>query len=392
MGKIAHSDEGEGVMNRKRIKIALVGLGFGAEFAAIYRDHPDVEEVAICDTNPTLLQAYGDKYGFERRYTDIHNILESDEYDAVHLVTPIHSHGKLSVAVMKSGKHCACTVPMATTLEELKEIVAVQKMTGKQYMMMETSVYTYPFLKAKEMLGNGDFGRIQFLRGAHYQDMEGWPEYWKGLPPMHYATHAIAPLLALSGSRAVKVHCFGSGVMRSELTEPYHNPYPIETAIFQLETPQLSAEVTRSLFHTARDYMESFNIYGEKSSMEWHMEKEAPVVFQFEDGYRKNGRGHRVSHRPLDLPDFTELLPESISHYSKPQPTVHESNPHLSVLQGGNHHGSHPHLVHEFVRSIVEDRKPWIDAVTAAHWTAAGICAHESAMLGGTAVEIPCFE
>lgn len=68
-----------------------------------------------------------------------------------------------------------------------------------------------------------------------------------------------------------------------------------------------------------------------------------------------------------------------------------ESTPHLSFLQGGGHGGSHPHLVHEFVSSIVEGRKPTIDAVTAANWTASGICAHESAMRGGDAVEVPEF-
>jgi hypothetical protein len=55
------------------------------------------------------------------------------------------------------------------------------------------------------------------------------------------------------------------------------------------------------------------------------------------------------------------------------------------------HSGSHPHLVHEFVRSIVEDRAPLIDAVTAATWTAPGICGHESAMRGGEGVEVPDF-
>ena len=61
-------------------------------------------------------------------------------------------------------------------------------------------------------------------------------------------------------------------------------------------------------------------------------------------------------------------------------------------LQGGGHHGSHPHLVHEFVRSIVEEAQHLIDAVTAAQWTAAGICAHTSAMQGGAAVEVPSFK
>jgi hypothetical protein len=47
--------------------------------------------------------------------------------------------------------------------------------------------------------------------------------------------------------------------------------------------------------------------------------------------------------------------------------------------------------VHEFVRSIVEARPSAVDAVMAANWTAAGICAHESAQRGGAAVEIPYF-
>ena len=49
-------------------------------------------------------------------------------------------------------------------------------------------------------------------------------------------------------------------------------------------------------------------------------------------------------------------------------------------------------MVHEFVRSIVERLQPWIDAITAANWTAAGICAHESAMAGGREVLVSKFD
>ena len=59
--------------------------------------------------------------------------------------------------------------------------------------------------------------------------------------------------------------------------------------------------------------------------------------------------------------------------------------------QGGGHHGSHPHLVNEFVMSIIEERTPAIDEYLAANITAAGICAHESAMKGGESVIVPAF-
>jgi predicted dehydrogenase len=371
-----------------KIKVAVVGLGFGAEFVPIYLDHPDVESVAICDKDEKRLHTTGDRFGIRQRFTDIQEIIDSQEFDAVHLVTGIPDHAWQAVAVLDAGKHCACTVPMATSIDDLRAIVAAQQKFGKHYMMMETAVYTRQFLYARALKENGEFGRIQFLRGAHYQDMEGWPDYWAGLPPMWYATHAISPLLALAGTRAIKAHCFGSGQMRGDLHKPYGNPWPVETAIYQLETPQLAAEVTRSLFHCARPYMESFTIYGEDACYEWQMEDENPLFFRMSPVTPGQPREVKIE-RPAP-PDWGDLLPPSIAKYTR-RFVYNDENKHLSFEQGGGHHGSHPHLVHEFVRSIIEDRKPWIDAVTAANWTAAGICAHQSAMRGGVEVDVPPF-
>jgi predicted dehydrogenase len=371
-----------------RIRVAVVGLGFGAEFVPIYLDHPDVQSVAICDSDSARLAKAVGQFAIKRHFRDVGEVIRSDEIDAVHLVSGIPDHARQAIAVLKSGKHCACTVPMATSLADLKAIVAAARESGRNYMMMETSVYTRPFLYAKELRDAGEFGRIQFLRGAHYQDMERWPPYWAGLPPMWYATHAVAPLLALAGTRAVKVHCLGSGEMREELRRPYANPYPIETAIYQLAAPGLSAEVTRSLFHCARPYMESFTVYGENACYEWQMENEYPMLFRMSPVVPGQTRSQTVE-RPQP-PDRADRLPPSVGRHTR-RFVYGQDERHLSFEQGGGHHGSHPHMVHEFIRSIVERRPPWIDAITAANWTAAGICAHESAMAGGREVVVPDF-
>lgn len=372
----------------KKLRVALVGLGFGAEFAPIYLDHPDVASLAICDQNEERLNATGERFNIRRRFRDVCEVIESEEFDAVHLVSGIPDHAWQAAAVLRSGKHCASTVPMATSLEDLRELVAAQRSSGRNYMMMETAVYTRPFLYARQLLAEGAFGRIQFLRGAHYQDMEGWPPYWAGLPPMWYATHAVSPLLALAGTRAVEVHCYGSGEMRPELRLPYGNPYPVESAIFQLETPGLAAEVTRSLYHCARPYMESFAVYGEDACYEWQMEDEAPLLFRASPVEPGKVRVQSVA-RP-EPPDRADLLPGAVGKYTR-RFVYNQEERHLSFEQGGGHHGSHPHLVHEFLRSILEGRGAAIDAVTAANWTAAGICAHQSALQGGAAVRIPEF-
>ncbi len=201
-------------------------------------------------------------------------MLRSPEIDAVHLVTPIPMHAAQTLAVLEARKHCACTVPMATTLADLRAIVAAEKRSGRTYMMMETSAYTREFLLARDLMARGEIGRIQLLRGSHYQDMENWPPYWMGLPPMHYATHAMAPLFLLLGKRARFVHCLGSGAMRQELHAQYGNPFPAETAIFRFDSSDVAAEVTRTLFHIARAYTEAFAVYGEKTTFEWQQIEE----------------------------------------------------------------------------------------------------------------------
>ena len=375
-------------MAAKQLRVAVVGLGFGAEFVPIYLSHPDVAAVAVCDANAARLEHVAQRFGVKRCFRDVAEVVAAPDIDAVHLVSGIPDHAAQSIAVLSAGKHCACTVPMATTLDDLRAIIAAQRGAGRNYMMMETAVYTRQFLLAREMRARGEFGRIQFLRGAHYQDMECWPAYWAGLPPMWYATHAVGPLLALAETRAVKVHCFGSGVMREELRRQYGNPYPVESAIYQLESPELSAEVTRTLFHCARPYMESFTVYGENACYEWQMEDEPPMLFR--QTPVSPGSTRKDSRERPEPPDRADLLPDSIGRFTR-RFVYGQDQKHLSFEQGGGHHGSHPHMVHEFVRSIVERRKPWIDAVTAANWTAAGICAHGSALAGGREVVVPAF-
>ena len=126
-------------------------------------------------------------------------------------------------------------------------------------------------------------------------------------------------------------------------------------------------------------------------SFEWYLEDEKPYIFTCEETPDAQ-RGRSIGYQQVSAPDRQDLLPQEIAHHTQERLVFDANNPHLSVVQGGNHHGSHPHMVNEFVRSIVENRKPMIDAVTAANWTAAGICAHESAMQGGAAVQIPAFD
>jgi predicted dehydrogenase len=377
----------------KKVRVAIVGLGFGAEFIPIYQAHPNAEMAAVCRRNKAELDKTADKYKIAKRFTSYDELLKDPDIDAVHINSPIPDHGPQTIAALKAGKHVACTVPMATTKDQIKEIVELQRKTGKVYMMMETVVYSREYLFAKELFDKGELGRIQFLRGSHQQDMDGWPDYWPGLPPMWYATHCVSPCLAILSkpgqpALAEKVTCYGSGRIREELIPKYNSPFAVETATFSVRGSDVCAEVTRSLFDVARQYRESFDVTGSKKSFEWQqVENEEPVI------HTKSTPEKPLSEpeipKRVKVPDYAQLLPEPVRKFT--MPAAIQDADHLSFLQGGGHGGSHPHLAHNFLAAVLGEKPAFPDAPTSANWTLVGICAHESALKGGEPVAIPSY-
>ena len=109
------------------------------------------------------------------------------------------------------------------------------------------------------------------------------------------------------------------------------------------------------------------------------------------DENEESSRGGEIKEERIEIPDYAHLLPKEIAAFTR-NTVYNNENTHLSFTQGGGHGGSHPHLVHEFVRSILEERPPVMDDIMGAYWTGTGICAHESAMQDGKVISIPAFE
>ncbi|QDK79879.1 Gfo/Idh/MocA family oxidoreductase [Spirosoma sp. KCTC 42546] len=371
-------------MSRK-LNVAIVGLGFGAEFIPIYQRHPNANMYAICQRNVQKLHEIGDAYGIDKRYSNYDELLADPDVDAVHINSPIPNHAEHSLKALRAGKHVACTVPMATTVDECLEIVRVTNETGKKYMMMETVVYSREFLFVKELYEKGELGKVQFLKASHQQDMDGWPDYWPGLPPMHYATHCVGPVAGLLKLEAEYVSCFGSGTIREELAKIHNSPFAVESAHIKFKNSDLSAYVYRSLFDVARQYRESFEVYGDKKSFEWPLiEDEKPVIHTAK-------KPEPEIPEEVVVPDYAHYLPREIAGFTTKGVYDADDQQHLSFTQGGGHGGSHPHMVHEFLSAIIEDRDPFPNASQSANWTSVGILAHESALKGGQLVPIPDF-
>ncbi len=365
----------------KKFRVAMVGLGFGAEFIPIYQRHPLGQVEAICRRNEAELNAVGDRFNISKRYTKFEQVLADKDIDFVHINSPIPDHGWMSLEALKAGKHVMCTVPMSTSIEECEKICQLVQDTGLKYMMAETVVYSREFLFIKQMYEKGELGKIQYMAASHPQDMDGWPEYWERMIPMHYATHVVSPVLGLVNGRAEYVSCFGSGTIRDDLAKKSGNKYAVESCHIKIKDSDISAHIWRFLFDTARQYRESFDVYGTKKSFEWTLVEGEPHVLHT----AKKPEPEIASK--IEVPDFAHLLPKEIQMFTQ---SIQDAE-HLSFIQGGGHGGSHPHLVNEFLSALDTNRDPWPNAVQSANWTCVGICAHQSTEQGGKIVELPKF-
>ncbi len=365
------------------INVAMVGLGFGAEFIPIYQADRRANVLAICRRDEDQLNKAGEQFGIERRYTSYADVLADPDVDYVHLNSPIPDHAPMSLLALDAGKHVMCTVPMATTIDQCRQIVEKVNQTGLKYMMAETVVYSREFLFIKDLYEKGELGKIQHLAASHPQDMDGWPEYWQRMIPMHYATHVVSPCLGLVGGSAQYVSCFGSGTVRDDIAQKSGNRFAVESCHIKIANSDITAHIWRFLYDVARQYRESFDVYGTKRSFEWTLIENEPHVIHTAK------KPEPEIPEKVEVPDFAHLLPEPIRKFTMPQ-EIHDAG-HLSFIQGGGHGGSHPHLVNEFLSALSEDRDPWPDAVTSANWTCVGICAHQSATKGGERVDLPDF-
>jgi predicted dehydrogenase len=365
----------------KTVNVAMIGLGFGAEFIPIYQHHPQANVAAICRRNEAEMNKVGDRFGIAKRFTRYEDVLADPDIDFVHINSPIPDHAGMSLQALDAGKHVMCTVPMATTIDDCRKIVERVKQTGLKYMMAETVVYSREFLFIKQMYDQGELGKIQHLAASHPQDMDGWPEYWERMIPMHYATHVVSPCLGLLNGRAEYVSCFGSGTVRDDIAQKSGNRFAVETCHIKIKDSDVTAHIWRFLYDVARQYRESFDVYGTKKSFEWTLVENEPHVIHT----AKKPEAEIPSK--VEVPDFAHLLPEPIRKFTQ---SIQDAD-HLSFIQGGGHGGSHPHLVHEFVSALLEDRDPWPNAVLSANWTCVGICAHESALKGGEIARLPEF-
>jgi len=156
-------------------KAAVIGLRMGRAHARSYAETPDARLVALCDTDPTVLQQVADEFHVERRCSDWRQILDMKDVDIVSIATPDFDHAEQAVACMEAGKHVLCEKPMVVSLEECRTVIQAQKRTGRTFMIGQVCRFAPGFALAKEMIVKGEIGDLFFVESEYAHNYENVP-------------------------------------------------------------------------------------------------------------------------------------------------------------------------------------------------------------------------
>ncbi|MBN1675569.1 MAG: Gfo/Idh/MocA family oxidoreductase [Kiritimatiellae bacterium] len=382
------------------ISIGLVGLGsFGSAFADLFKSHPLVDRVALCDREPERIQKFAGKESWQDKFnaTDAYDSLDAickSDLDALVIITQPWLHAPQCIQAMEAGKHVYSAVPIISVpdgdeiLDWCNKLVETCQRTGMHYMLGETTYFRPQTMYCRRKAAEGAFGSFVYSEGEYLHDVDArcnlrevsksrgaskagreWQErvkqyVAKGVRngPMHYPTHSTSGPISVMKAHAVQVCAWGYA---NRTNDPYFSgplsSFSNEIALFQMSNgATMRICECREIGHPGR---EMFRVYGTKASFE-------------NDAWLDNRE-----RTALTIQDMRDPLPAEVE-------AAFVACSEKSRVYGG-HGGSHAFLVHEFVEAIANGRTPAINVWEAARYMAAGVMAHKSALKEGELLEVP---
>jgi len=155
----------------KPIKTAIFGTGFiGRVHLDALRRLEGVEIAAIADPNIEIARSLGEGFGVPTIAADYREILRDPAIHAVHICAPNAMHFSMAKEALEAGKHVACEKPLATTVEEAQELVALAARMQVRNCVCHNLRY-YPLAQhLRRMIEAGELGEILSIQGAYSQD------------------------------------------------------------------------------------------------------------------------------------------------------------------------------------------------------------------------------
>ena len=190
------------------LRAGVLGLGIGKQHALAYQHHPNVDLVAICDTNTQLMADFcAEKRLDVHRYGSYADMLRREHLDIVSVCTPDHLHVDHLLPALEAGCHVMQEKPLATSMEDACRMVDAVDRSGKMVMLNHIYRQDPMFREAERLCTTGGLGTLlylesDFLSNKHRQyDAAPWHKHEPSVrhPLVGTGCHNVDLLRAMAG-------------------------------------------------------------------------------------------------------------------------------------------------------------------------------------------------
>jgi len=144
-------------------KIAVIGVGnMGKNHARIYFERPDVELVAICDSNKERCDEFAGKYKC-KAYYDLDEMLTNEQLDGVSICVPTMLHKAVVEKIAQKKINILLEKPAAHNVKEAEEIRDIIKKAGVVCVVGQIERYNPAVRKVIDLVFKGELGKIFYM-------------------------------------------------------------------------------------------------------------------------------------------------------------------------------------------------------------------------------------
>lgn len=356
----------------ERIRVGVVGIGRGLSFADGASELVGMELVALCDTWEEKLREAGKKYQVAT-YTDYDQFL-THEMDAVVLANYFHEHTPFAIKALAAGKHVMSETAANTTLAEGVALCRAVEESGLIYMLAENYPFTRFNMEMRHLYQTGEIGRVTYAEGEynHPMDIESRMRiapgelHWRNwLPSTYYCTHALAPLMCITGTMPISVNALS--ITAPEVTDllPTRND-PGSVILCRMD----NGAVFRLFGLTLPGHSNWYRFHGTGGAMEI---TRGPGYFGPEQ--------IRVWHDPWDCPKDTPIERTYVPCWPE----------HGELAEQAGHGGGDFWTNYEFANAIRSGKPPYLDVYRGVAMSSVGILGWKSALAEGAPFAMPNF-
>ncbi len=208
-------------------KMGIIGFGGMARYHFdTLKDYPRLEIKGIFDLDSRVEEAAKERGTYV--YGSLEEILNDPELDLILVATTNDAHKYLSITAMEAGKNVICEKPVTICHEDLEEIMAAAKRTGKVFTIDQNRRTNRDFVLMKRCVEQGMIGKPHVIE-SRVEGSRGMPTGWRtkkelgGGMMLDWGVHLIDQLMYMYGdAKVTSVYCKMLKLVYPEVDDNFH--------------------------------------------------------------------------------------------------------------------------------------------------------------------------